>query len=85
MTTTPPLTARAVTRALRAAGFELFTSSLEAPGIVRCTQRYATRGALAPSDLRSRREQRAAAAAAALNAAGYRADHVGDRVRVAAR
>lgn len=79
------ITAREITKILRDAGFSGITSRQVAPGLVSVTQKYAVRGALTPFDLRSRRTARAKMAAEVLRAEGYRADHIDDRIRVAAK
>jgi hypothetical protein len=80
--TEKPLTARKITKILHDAGHGLFHCSLQAEGIVRCTQNYVAHGALAAADTRSRRERRAQMAVDVLTQAGYVADRVDDRVRV---
>lgn len=83
MTAPQPLTARAVTRALTAAGFHGFQSQIQAEGVVRVTQRYAAGRALTPGDLRARREARARLAQGVLiREPGWAVARIGDRLTV---
>lgn len=79
------LTARNVTRALTAAGFTGFRSTLVTEGVVRAEQGYFARGALTPGDTRARREARARLAVGVLLAEGWDAVRVYDRLTVTER